>query len=453
MQVNEALRAVRAFLKGLGDAEDSEDMFDGFIGFGEVPEQITLSGGKRREYIQCVNNLLESMAKDEKFSRLGLEDLLKQTIRMVWSKESDFDKVTDKQVVRAVDWLRNTLAADAKTYLVYLPILGIDHHNLPQTIGKIRLLSGNTQNITSIKKPVLAIIKSLKNEERDKAALRKHTSEDISNNFCNNVIAEVQVFAGDNQNAEEKAREECQSTVDVLNFYSDVFGSSIDTAYVRLRTERNQFSQPTNRRKSQGIILTMRERTEADPSSARHGEREIAEYSARRSSVGPLSELMLPHPGSKITQDSGLSRLAELLAKDKRTPLEDRILCAFQWAGRATVDTRNEEAFLLYMIALESLVLMKSEKSETTFQLKLKAAHLLKTTVRARKDLAARLGKLYRLRSQIVHSGNFHVTESEVSEIREYTKKALVTVVNSEEFKNMTTEQEFDDWLEHKLLS
>jgi hypothetical protein len=49
--------------------------------------------------------------------------MLKQTVRMVWSKEKGFDKLTDKQVERAVGWLQNTLAADPKTYLVYLPLL------------------------------------------------------------------------------------------------------------------------------------------------------------------------------------------------------------------------------------------------------------------------------------------------------------------------------------------
>jgi len=46
-----------------------------------------------------------------------------------------------------------------------------------------------------------------------------------------------------------------------------------------------------------------------------------------------------------------------LLDSRECNTFEQRVLTAFQWAGRATADDRREEAILLYLIALESLLL------------------------------------------------------------------------------------------------
>ena len=50
----------------------------------------------------------------------------------------------------------------------------------------------------------------------------------------------------------------------------------------------------------------------------------------------------------------GFSKIACLLSK-KRNGFEDKIVSAIQWAGKATIEDK-EEAFLLYAISLESLI-------------------------------------------------------------------------------------------------
>jgi hypothetical protein len=117
------------------------------------------------------------------------------------------------------------------------------------------------------------------------------------------------------------------------------------------------------------------------------------------------------------------------------------------------VASKKEEAFLLYMIALESLILGASASSEITFQLKLKTAHLIVKVSDKRKDLMRRLARLYGIRSTIVHSGSFQVTDAELEEIGLITKKALLTVVLHKPFKSMVSKKQFDEWLEERLLT
>jgi hypothetical protein len=61
-----------------------------------------------------------------------------------------------------------------------------------------------------------------------------------------------------------------------------------------------------------------------------------------------------PLPLGLLTAMSGFDRISKMLKSNNPTELEDRILRAVQWAGRAFVDSRREESFLLMAIALET---------------------------------------------------------------------------------------------------
>lgn len=62
-------------------------------------------------------------------------------------------------------------------------------------------------------------------------------------------------------------------------------------------------------------------------------------------------------PIKQVSRRPGFDRISELLAKDTLSKLEDRILKAVQWAGRARVEPRVEESFLLFAVALETLLI------------------------------------------------------------------------------------------------
>ena len=129
-------------------------------------------------------------------------------------------------------------------------------------------------------------------------------------------------------------------------------------------------------------------------------------------------------------------------------------MASVQWAGRAQVEARTEEAFLLYAIALESLLLGKDVKTELAYRLAVRCAHLLGgPTVDDKKRVVDQIQGLYQLRSKIVHSGNFVVREGELNLISEYAIVTLLTVIERDPFRSMTTSKEFETWLENQLLS
>jgi hypothetical protein len=454
MQTNDAIKGFTGFLKRLRFTGEEHDLSDGFTTL--IDSQLgglMLTGSEWNEYVKCIDDMVESVSKQESFSRRGVERLLKTAILKAADGEKVLEQIPEERIRRAVDWLRDAMRAKPKTYLVYLPVVGLDAANLPLKAGKVTFLPGDGRTVASVKRPISTIIATLKNEEASRAKFRNHISDDINNSFRNNVIAELEILAGDDDNAEEKAVRECRRTIDAVNFFSDILVPRGRKACLSLLGEGNQTVHLARERERVKLMVMLREKGEEDKGSIRYKGRKIAAFQCPTYARGPLVGLTLPRPDSAPAIDSGFARVLELLGKGVRTSLDERVLAAFQWAGRATVDIRREEAFLLYMIALESLVLGSRSKSEVTFQLRIKTGHLIKSGSEGRKSLLRRLGVLYDIRSKIVHSGSFQVTDSELREARYYSKQAVLTVADNEPFKSMQSEQEFDEWLEDRLLS
>jgi hypothetical protein len=164
-----------------------------------------------------------------------------------------------------------------------------------------------------------------------------------------------------------------------------------------------------------------------------------------------------PHrkiPLNQIATRPGFARISELLLKESPTKLEDRILASVQWAGRAQVEPRREEAFILYAIALESLLLGKDVKTDIAYRLAVRCAHLVGGLALGDKKLVVdKVQSLYDLRSRIVHSGNFVVSEEQLRLISEYAVSTLLTVIDRDPFRNMREVMELETWLEARLLA
>jgi hypothetical protein len=172
-------------------------------------------------------------------------------------------------------------------------------------------------------------------------------------------------------------------------------------------------------------------------------------YSSHRGYVGATRKL----PLNQIADRPGFSRMSEMLAKQDPHDLEDRFLTALQWAGRARVDPRNEESFLLYAISLESLLLGGKQDVELSYRLAIRGVHLLSAP-----DLASRiraesqLRNLYGIRSKIVHSGTYEISNSDLALMAQYARIAVFVVLDREPFKSMKSEQQFEEWFRAQLL-
>jgi len=146
----------------------------------------------------------------------------------------------------------------------------------------------------------------------------------------------------------------------------------------------------------------------------------------------------------------GGNTISGLLTQDHT--FAKRIISGYVTAGTACVEPQPQLAFLLFAIALESVVLGEQVKTEITYQLSARVAHLLALTLDLRRSIAQQVNDLYRLRSAIVHSGKDEVSETDVYTIRKICLRSLGALVTLPQFTTMKRVEELDGWFDDQML-
>jgi hypothetical protein len=129
-----------------------------------------------------------------------------------------------------------------------------------------------------------------------------------------------------------------------------------------------------------------------------------------------------------------------------------RVLRGYQFAGAGCVDAHPERSFLMMAIALESVVLGKETKSELTYQLGSRVAHLIGNGLSGRKLVAKTVADLYERRSRVVHSGHYGVSRREAALMHLYCMASLAMLVASPVFAGFTKIEELEEWFKDRML-
>jgi len=213
MQLEAALKSVSDFLSGLTFDSEGVDLLGSFTVFSDHQlGGLTLTGDERIAYFKCLDNLVQAAENGTTFSKRGLESLLQKTILKAWNAEKDTKQIPKERIRAAVGDLRQALKATPKSYLIYLPVLGIDPSDLPLKVGKLTFLPGDSQTLEPIKEYITGNTMSLKNEESQKRMLLDNNLKNIDMFFSRKQLIELEVLAGDDNNAEEKAERICRQT-------------------------------------------------------------------------------------------------------------------------------------------------------------------------------------------------------------------------------------------------
>ncbi len=171
-----------------------------------------------------------------------------------------------------------------------------------------------------------------------------------------------------------------------------------------------------------------------------------------QSMVGSLGPLELRRLVNDDDRNAGFRRASQLLREGEPTGFSETLITAMQWAGRAAADQRQEEAFLLYVIALESLILgPKKNPKDVGHRLRLRIAHLLGETDEQRQEIITIVSDLYGLRSDIVHIGAIEVTDGDVGLARAITYRCIGSLLLNDPFSRMVAYKELDDWFGERL--
>jgi hypothetical protein len=171
--------------------------------------------------------------------------------------------------------------------------------------------------------------------------------------------------------------------------------------------------------------------------------------------LAPVRGQRLPFDLSILRSQRGtvlhLHRVSRLLRDQAPRAASRRIVSALRWAGRATASRRRDEAFLHFVIALESLMLPPQREGEIGYRLRVRVAHWLGGNLDNRRKNAKHVTATYGTRSQIAHAGVSDVTDDEMRIVRQLVKATLIVALHSRRLK-LFTEDKVDEWLDAKVF-
>lgn len=423
MDLNEGLRSLAAFVKNLSfDEQATKGVFrESTVLISRGDSTVILVGDDAETYTDIVSSIYQAVSERRPVSKRSVSDLVGDFfLKVLKGGDHRQNPFLGNQTDAGVHELKSALFEKPKNWEVQLIVEGLAPSGLPMDVGQVQFLYLDESPLSQLKNRLSELIKRL--QVKDSDAVMAHMSNNLEV-LRGKAVGLLSVNAVDDQAAVQLAKHKLQTTVDAINFFAS-----------RERIGGWVFL-PGDTMPQRELVLAICEDDRVSPSFRR---------------AGPVRRI----PLNQIASRKGFARVSDLLAKEAPSDLEEKILASLQWAGRAQVEARREEAFLLYAIALESLLLGRDTKTEISHRLAVRCAHLGGgPTLDDKRRVVKQILSLYQTRSNIVHSGNFVVSEQELTLMREYSVLTLFVMIDKEPFRSMTNAEELEKWFETQLLS
>mgnify|MGYP000853803016 CR=1 FL=1 len=413
MAGNHALKDVKDFLRSLDFTKDVPFTLEGGVLFSttdedDVTHTIQLTRANSILYRKSVDVLFTEAGGSSLVSRRGAEKWLQQAIVRVSGKPKKWQEFpNDVRISKAISELDRLVNIEPSQYEIQVPVRGLHPFGLPYKIGDVEF------NILS--EDHLRKFKNIEPLER--------VIEDIK------VVAVVETKAKDSSAAQTNAKQSVRKIIEIINFFSDLIPYSPSWIYLP-----GDFESAIT-----ANILTKLESLEITPT-----------MNCER--VGPFGGLNL-----KLLLENDESRkfgFKQVCTYLSSTPskLQQLLLAGVRWAGRATVELRPDIKFLLFAIALETVVLLGNKQDELLYRLRIRTAHLLGEGIEERLSMIGDLKDLYNKRSKIVHNGRTDITDEDVYQIWWYSKRTIIRLLTDDNLSGMQTIQELGKWYDKKVL-
>jgi len=426
-----ALSEVRKYFQSLNDVKEESstehaEVIIGEDGLGEV--HITgVDADNYRRQLELLYNAANKDVKKEIISIKNIEARFKHVLlRLLAPSSEELDKSFEVRVSARIKELEESLTIKPNLFLVFVPVGGLNLGAISFRMGKVEFRKFDDEQLGKFK---ATLTKGNNSDEVNEAYLDMF-QRIIAPDVMNKTVGIVEISAMDADAARSVALKELRVSIDAFNFYSDLLPYSHGYAFLPGDAERAIRTIPV-----------------LDKAGLHH--------SLQSQALGPLGEVSLEQlvEVNKVRQ-LGFEKVDALLAKERSqlSGIEKRLLAAIQWSGRATVDSRPEEAFLLYAISLESIILAEADKEELLFRLRVRIAHLLGKTLKGRQDIFKDVGEIYRIRSSIVHNGTYEVLEEDVKVVRKFAKSCIIKILTDSTFSSMTKPEELAKWFNEQIL-
>ena len=380
---------------------------------------ISLSPEGYKKY-RCVKERILDRFSGNDLSESAVDHVLGTAVFESVNIQKNGEKDPSVLVNKALDKLRKFLTAPPEEYEIWIEVSGLDTDSLPDRFGEIRFVVFDADQENYIK------TKSAENRREENADEEYSFSRFSSDNP---VTAVVRVKARDGKAAEELAERKLRTTLDCLNFFrhltSDIWQfPSIGPKPPDSRTD---------------LIISC-------PDGGTYMSK-IADY--KPSALFSIKKLRRNANGIVST---ALDRVENLLREDAaKNYVEKLLLTSVCLAGKASVERVRETSFLMFVIALESLIL-PGKNPGLNYRLSQRVAWLFGRNFGERQEMKDLIKELYGTRSKIIHSGHYEISEEDHIKTHRIVKSSILRLLTDQNIKNFRKQGQLESWLDNLTL-
>jgi hypothetical protein len=419
-----ALDSAKAFLLKLQQGTPPKPLTghlkpDRLVIFSKGDQGLTLINEAARAYGEVVDNLYGSLTDERRatVSRKSIESQLQEAALLSLRRPPD-DAV--ERVALAMKRLLRGLSQRPSAWDVIFPVTGLAVKRRRRSFGRVLFQAANPTTLATIGAKGSRIIRAGTSPER--GAFEVVYKDGLREALNGASIASVAVSAVDQESAERIARQVVRESLDALGFCDS------------LLTPRGISVAPS-------IDGTEREVAAAVVFQDDAGLFRPSTFRGRPVDLSALFRKNAPRMARQVS---------ELLRVEQPSQMQRRILTSLCWVGRANGRVRAAEAFLFYLIALETLILGPDKPGELTYRLRVRGAHLIaKKNTASRKLVSDRIAELYGVRSAIVHKGLRDVSAEQLGSARLYASLAILNVLQSRRIRKGT---DLETWFDSQVL-
>ncbi|PEO24939.1 hypothetical protein COL24_00905 [Bacillus toyonensis] len=174
--------------------------------------------------------------------------------------------------------------------------------------------------------------------------------------------------------------------------------------------------------------------------------------------TGAISQISLNQRQEVILKSkNGNDRIWSLFAKSNLNDMEQRIMNAIEWAGKALRDEEPARAFIQYMFAFEALLQFQQKgqlvSPSITYQISEFVAFIVNESLEDRLMTEKMIKDLYGKRSAIVHGGSTEVSKEDLLQAFSLLRNLIVILLVHEEFKDVKSIQQLNEWVKKQKYS
>ena len=415
--VRQYLKEFLSTLNRSGDFDPSEVP----VWWARPETSIRLSAEEAIQYHRLVKEAQRKFAPLDDLSEKALDSALKDAIfTVVGTAEPDEIQAADR-VDRAIDDLRVFLMAEPQSFECWIEVEGVDADTLPAGFGRTTFCVLNPLHIDLLKDIVQT--KHTVQVDEKLQDIRDRQAEDL----LGRTVAIQCVKARDSSAALALAVRDVQQTLDCLNFVAELI--PYNRAHLRIARGRS-VSQASTR-----LTIAMDGSYLSAPKSP-------IPWTFSFKNMSNVSE-----PAASLFR-----RIDDLLGQDERSEVDELLVRAVEWSGKAAGSESIEDKFLYSVIALES-ILLPDGSGELNFRLSLLIARILGDDVTTRLKVAEDVKRLYRLRSKLVHDGNFEVTEDDQNVAVTISIETVARLLMDDTVRQLTTRKQLEEHFRLMTLS